>query len=301
MFAAALAGLSALGVPQVFSPGDPFIGNLSRVHLHITTVHDSVAMNMGLTADGMLPWTEWTGFQRDVIDWVATHAGFTYTLHSPSGDGPACPRKKDGSKLLLHQYAGNYNCGGDDVYTNNQTHVYWAQYYITPWRLGNSLFSVPVLSDVGLSLLMKPSVQSIWSKALFLYTPFKWDMWLLMGLTLLMMAVVMWLVDHSGTVDFKMRLAEQLPEVYGFHSSNVKNGYLKWSRFASEMPSYAVKMLHSQLGNASAFEPRDGSSSALNVALAVFCVVRRTQCSSRTCLIRACVFLRNSGHLAGWA
>ena len=52
-------------------------GDLSGLHLHITTIHDSTAMNM-LDANGdMLPWQQWKGFQRDVIDWVSRKAGFT--------------------------------------------------------------------------------------------------------------------------------------------------------------------------------------------------------------------------------
>ena len=46
----------------------------------------------------MIPWQDWTGFQRDAIDQVAVAAGFTYTLHPPSGDGPNCARNANGSK-----------------------------------------------------------------------------------------------------------------------------------------------------------------------------------------------------------
>ena len=48
-------------------------------------VHDNQAMNMFAEDGDLLPWTEWRGFTRDVIGWVADHAGFTYVLHSPSG------------------------------------------------------------------------------------------------------------------------------------------------------------------------------------------------------------------------
>ena len=52
-------------------------GDLSGIHLHITTIHDSTAMNMVDENGDMLPWQQWRGFQRDVIDWVARKAGFT--------------------------------------------------------------------------------------------------------------------------------------------------------------------------------------------------------------------------------
>jgi hypothetical protein len=114
-------------------------------------------MNM-LNADGeLLPVSEWTGFQRDVIEEVSRRAGFTYTLHSPSGDGPSCARNEDDSKKEPKDYAGAYKCGEEDVYNLTRTHAYWAQYYITPSRLRKSIFTVPVLSDVGLTLLMTPT------------------------------------------------------------------------------------------------------------------------------------------------
>ena len=129
-------------------------GRLDGLHLHITTVHDDAAMSMW-DKDGVLkPWTEWSGFQRDVIDWVALKAGFTYTLYSASGHGPNCPKKADGSVEDPKKLAGNYGCAERDTYDDAvpdefRTHMYWAQYYITPGRIGKSLFTSPVISDVG--------------------------------------------------------------------------------------------------------------------------------------------------------
>ena len=45
-------------------------GDLTGLHLHITTVHDSAAMNMRDSDGNLLPSEQWTGFQRDVMDWV---------------------------------------------------------------------------------------------------------------------------------------------------------------------------------------------------------------------------------------
>ena len=129
-------------------------GRLDGLHLHITTVNDDAAMSM-FDEDGVLkPWTEWKGFQRDVIDWVALKAGFTYTLYSASGHGPNCPKKADGSVEDPKKLAGNYGCAERDTYDDAvpdefRTHMYWAQYYITPGRIGKSLFTSPVISDVG--------------------------------------------------------------------------------------------------------------------------------------------------------
>ena len=89
--------LGCAAAPFVSSPGDAHTGDLRGVHLEITTVHNSAAMNMFDSDGGLLPWQEWRGFQRDVIDWVAAKAGFTYTLHLPSGEGEACAKNEDGS------------------------------------------------------------------------------------------------------------------------------------------------------------------------------------------------------------
>jgi hypothetical protein len=129
-------------------------GRLDGLHLHITTVHDDAAMSMW-DKDGVLkPWTEWSGFQRDVMDWVALKAGFTYTLYSASGYGPNCPKRADGSVEDPKKIAGNYGCAERDTYDEAvpdefRTHMYWAQYYITPGRIGKSRFTSPVISDVG--------------------------------------------------------------------------------------------------------------------------------------------------------
>ena len=40
------------------------------------------------------------------------------------------------------------------------------------------------------------------------------QMWLLSMLTCLVVALVMWLTNHGGTVDTKLALAKKLPELY---------------------------------------------------------------------------------------
>ena len=86
----------------------------------------------------------------DMIEWVSSKAGFTYTLSSPMGQGPNCKHSEDPS-ATSSQYAVQYNCGSDDV-TAGRTDMYWALYYITPGRLETNLMTVPFMSDVGVTL-----------------------------------------------------------------------------------------------------------------------------------------------------
>jgi hypothetical protein len=51
-------------------------------------------------------------------------------------------------------------------------------------------------------------------------------MWLLSALTVAIVALVMWFTDHGGTIDTKMALAEELPELYGRYRSRLTSGYL---------------------------------------------------------------------------
>ena len=51
-------------------------------------------------------------------------------------------------------------------------------------------------------------------------------MWLLSAMTITIVALVMWFADHGGTIDTKMTLAEELPELYGRYQSRLTSGYL---------------------------------------------------------------------------
>ena len=51
-------------------------------------------------------------------------------------------------------------------------------------------------------------------------------MWLLSAMTITIVALVMWFTDHGGTIDTKMALAEELPELYGRYQSRLTSGYL---------------------------------------------------------------------------
>ena len=66
------------------------------------------------------------GFVVDMLEWVAQRAGFTYTLHAPTGNGSHC--KASAGVTSLDQYAGQYNCGQDDVTELGLTDVYWGAF-----------------------------------------------------------------------------------------------------------------------------------------------------------------------------
>ena len=226
--------------------------------------------NRDSTSGQMIPWQDWTGFQRDVIDQVATAAGFTYTLHPPSGDGPNCARNANGSKNAPHSYAGAYLCGEQDVTNLTRTHVYWGQFYITPNRLRTSLMTVPVLSDVGLTMVMKPEQASIWDTMWVILMPFTPFTWVFFGGLIVVFALVMWAFDHSGPGGDRVRRArieDKLPNFYGLKG---EHGYFKSSNFMAQMPAYSMKALHTAFGNVSAYQPQNASSSALNVSFAFF-------------------------------
>ena len=61
-------------------------------HLVITAVAEHYAMEMFssfATNKTLLPVENWRGLLRDVIDWIAREAGFTFELRSASGDDEA--------------------------------------------------------------------------------------------------------------------------------------------------------------------------------------------------------------------
>ena len=165
------------------------------------------------------------------------------------------------------------SCGAEDVYTNNLTHVYWGMYYITPSRLSSSSFTVPLLSDVGLQLVMREPTKTLWEEAMVIYKPFTDQMWALVGSTLALVALVMWFVDHGGKVEPAMKLAERFPDLYGKYGSEIRNGFLTMKRFGAEMPSYAIDTIISQLKTKTAFVPKARRSRVLNLAYATFVMV----------------------------
>lgn len=170
--------------------------DLTGVHLKITSVHDGDGqyINM-LTPDltTVTSSTEWTGFFVDMIDAVAAHAGFTYSLHAASGDGSRC-REGDSPALKATQYG----CAQDDVTELGATDVYWALYYVTVGRSAVSRFTSPFLSDVGLSLLVKEDDDDLWKEVTKIFLPFTPDVWLLTVGSAVLVSLALWVAESSG-------------------------------------------------------------------------------------------------------
>jgi hypothetical protein len=161
--------LSRLRAEQALNQARAMRGNLSGVHLKITMIHSTLGTDMGYddpSRETLTPFWQWRGFWVDVLDWVANHAGFTYELYSPSGEGADCVLPA-GAVHSRKAYATQFNCGANDVYDLNLTDVYWNGFYISPSRLSRNLFTVPMLSDVGLGLVVKKSGRDTFQCARF--------------------------------------------------------------------------------------------------------------------------------------
>eukprot|EP00966_Prymnesium_polylepis_P166623 3851681-Prymnesium_polylepis.1 len=168
--------------------------------IHSTNGANMMGYNAASNAN-LLSWQSWQGFYVDVIDWVATRAGFTYELHSPSGEGPACVAAHN-KERSPQQFATQYNCGAEDVNLLNRTHVYWSDYYVTSGRLQQNLFSVPMLADVGLTLVLAPNRGAdIWEAADVMLKVFKPDAWMLCIAIVLVFSLTLWFVDHGGPTE----------------------------------------------------------------------------------------------------
>eukprot|EP01047_Picozoa_sp_COSAG01_P047529 COSAG01_NODE_4550_length_4932_cov_2.492862_1_plen_187_part_00 len=86
--------------------------------LRITMIQEPGFINM-LGADGFVkPTSQWSGFLVDLLRRVSTEAGFSYTLHSPSGNGGAlCAQTNLTGKARQAFYSTQYNCGQADTET----------------------------------------------------------------------------------------------------------------------------------------------------------------------------------------
>jgi hypothetical protein len=99
-------------------------------------------------------------------------------------------------------------------------------------------------------------------------------MWGLTIMTLAIVSLVMWISNHGGTVDTKMALAEELPELYGRYQSRLTSGYLTASRLFRETPPSFANGIHTLITGPSAFSTQSASSGVLNVAVSIFAMVR---------------------------
>ena len=145
--------------------------------------------------------SDWTGFLVEQIDWISKQAGFTYTLHLPSGMGPECTNEVTSANKPYRssKWANEYKCGEQDV-DENRTHAYWGMYFYTKARAKKNLLTVPFISNVGLDLAVsaKPPTTHIEDVMAALETPFRpftagmW--WAIIG-TFVMGAVFIWIIE----------------------------------------------------------------------------------------------------------
>ena len=98
-------------------------------------------------------------------------------------------------------------------------------------------------------------------------------MWLLSMMTLLIVSFVMWFTNHGGTVDSRMKLAEELPELYGRYKSRLTSGYMTTTQFAREVPPSLANGIHTMITGPSAFTTQSAHAGILNVAVSVFAMV----------------------------
>ena len=124
-------------------------------------------------------------------------AGFTYTLHSATGigcdGGPA--RNFTGTPDPI--FAGAYGCAQLDVTTNNRSDVYWAMFYVSNGRQSESLMTSPIVSDVGLSLIVRAEEATFVDTATLLFTPFTPGMWMLSFVTVIFVSITLWVSEHA--------------------------------------------------------------------------------------------------------
>ena len=98
-------------------------------------------------------------------------------------------------------------------------------------------------------------------------------MWLLTVVTLVLVSLIMWITNHGGNVDTKMKLAEELPELYGRYAQRLTSGYLTGNRFKRETAPAFVNGIHTLITGPSSFTTQSASSGVLNVAVSIFAMV----------------------------
>ena len=114
-------------------------GDLTGTHLNIVTVEQPGFTNMYAANGSLLPSAQWTGYFPDLIQWIATQSGMTYTLYAPSGTASNCTGAS----------AGNYGCGQKDVTELGLRDMYMGLYYVTPARLQAGLMTRSFTGDAG--------------------------------------------------------------------------------------------------------------------------------------------------------
>ena len=132
---------------------------------------------------------------------ISNKAGFTYTLHLPSGMGSKCTNPMTSANKPYHSstWASQYTCGEQGV-DENRTHAYWGMYYYTKGRAEKNLMTVPFINNVGLDLGVSakpPSTkfETIVSALETPFRPFTAGMWAAIIFTFVVGAVFMWIIE----------------------------------------------------------------------------------------------------------
>ena len=127
------------GVSAYETPRWTRMGNLNGTHLDIVTPNQPGFTNM-YAADGqLLPAAQWTGYFPDLVGWIASQSGMTYTLYAPTTNASGCESATN----------GNYGCGQKDVTEIGVRDMYMGLYYVTPSRLEAGLMTRSFTGDAG--------------------------------------------------------------------------------------------------------------------------------------------------------
>ncbi|GMH66052.1 hypothetical protein TL16_g04346 [Triparma laevis f. inornata] len=101
------------------------------------------------------------GFLNDMLGWISHHAGFTYSAYIASG---RC--ENDGKGLYNSTYSNNYKIASTDVFEDEctvkttgepgkgRTDAYLGIFFITNERMSKNDFTIPFLSNKGLSIAL---------------------------------------------------------------------------------------------------------------------------------------------------
>lgn len=102
-----------------------------------------------------------TGFLNDMLGWISNHAGFTYSAYIASG---RC--ENDGKGLYNSTYSNNYKIASTDVFEDEctvkttgepgkgRTDACLGMFFITNERMSKNDFTIPILSNKGLSIAL---------------------------------------------------------------------------------------------------------------------------------------------------
>ena len=129
-----LGGVSAYETPKWTR-----MGNLNGTHLKIVTPNQPGFTNMYAADGSLLAADEWTGYFPDLIGWIASQSGMTYTLYAPTTQASGCGNAT----------AGSYGCGQKDVTEIGVRDMYMGLYYVTPSRLESGLMTRSFTGDAG--------------------------------------------------------------------------------------------------------------------------------------------------------